>query len=231
MVTVTLFAPGCVKRWVEKFAVIVVGFTTITAVTVTPPETVTLAPVTKLPPVRVTGTGGPPRACEAGEIELKVGGGGLCTVKLTALVVIPPVVTVTLRAPVAAPVAMVNVAVMVVASTTFTLPTVTPEPLTLSVDPRVEKLVPAQRHVDIAAAQADVGSARSSVSVGVPTDVPARDTCDPPIVALPVSVSEPSIVPAAGVGELNTTVIVQLAPAANVALVVQVPPAAPQRDG
>ena len=87
----TFFVPREVKPKVVKFALIVVEFTTVTPVTNTPPETATVATATKLVPVRVTGTGGPPRVCEAGEIELSVGGGGLWTVKGTALVVIPPV--------------------------------------------------------------------------------------------------------------------------------------------
>jgi len=62
-------------------------------------------------------------------------------VNVTALVVVPEVVTVTFRAPSAAFAAMVNVAVISVLLTTAVLLAVTSVPLTLTVAP-VAKLVP-----------------------------------------------------------------------------------------
>ena len=109
-------------------AVIVVEFTTVTPVTITPlPETVTDVPVVvKLVPVNVTGTL-ELRKPLFGDTALRVGGGGAFTVNV--IVLVPPgVVTVTLCAPNAAVVAMLNVAVTVVSLTTVRPLTVTPAP-------------------------------------------------------------------------------------------------------
>ena len=76
----------------------------------------------KFVPVRVTGTLAPWTPL-AGAIAVRVGAAAL-TVKTTGAVVPPVVVTVTLRAPVVAVAAMVNVAVIWVALTTVTLLTV-----------------------------------------------------------------------------------------------------------
>ncbi len=70
----------------------------------------TVAPVTKLVPVRVTGTA-PPVVPLAGLMELSVGAEAL-TVKITDGLVPPEVLTVTLAAPVEALEPIVNVAVI-----------------------------------------------------------------------------------------------------------------------
>src|ERR1019366_313246 len=84
----------------------------------------TVAPATKLVPVRVTGTAAP-GAPYAGVIVLRVGGGGL-TVKTTGALVPALVVTVTFAAPSVALAAMVNVAVICVVLTTVTALTAIP---------------------------------------------------------------------------------------------------------
>src|SRR4029077_9477691 len=99
---------------------------------------------------------------------------------------------------------------------------VTPVPLTLTVDPSSEKLVPVRVTATLLPRRAAAGATEGSG--GGPTELPARDTGEPPIGALALSAREPSIVPPAGAGELNTTVIVPLAPAASV--VGRVPPEA-----
>jgi hypothetical protein len=106
-----------------------------------PPCAATVAGEVKLVPVMVTLTVVPGEAL-LGLIETSVGlaGGGL-TVNDCAPLVPAAVLTVTLRAPVAALEAMVNVAVMVVALTTVIAEAVTPVPLIAMVAPEA-KLVP-----------------------------------------------------------------------------------------
>src|SRR5215831_4451228 len=96
--TVTLAAPRAALAAMVKVAVIWVALATVTALTVMPELLVaTVAPETKLAPVRVTGTAVPVRP-EAGLTEDRVGAGGLM-VKVTAPVVLPRLVTVTLTGP------------------------------------------------------------------------------------------------------------------------------------
>ena len=83
----------------------------MTPLTVTPvPLTATVAPEMKLVPASVTPTA-VPTVPEDGETDVSVGPPAV-TVKGAVPLVPPEVVTVTLRAPVAAPAAMVNVAVI-----------------------------------------------------------------------------------------------------------------------
>ena len=111
VVTVTLRAPKVAAAAMVNVAVIWVALTTATLLTVTPvEETVTVAPEMKFDPVRVTGTVSPWTPFE-GAIAVRPGGAAL-TVKGTAEVVPPAVVTVTLRAPKVAAASMVNVAVI-----------------------------------------------------------------------------------------------------------------------
>jgi len=91
--------------------VIVVLFTTVRPLTVTPvPDTVTAVAPVRLVPVRVTGTLAPCVPIE-GAIVVSV---GPWTVNVTVLVVPPVVVTLTLCVPSVAPAAIVKVAVICV---------------------------------------------------------------------------------------------------------------------
>lgn len=217
--TVTFLVLRLAKPAILKVAVTVVEFTTVMPVTVMPPPlTAMVVPVVvKLLPVSVTANALPPRAWSLGVIDVSVGGGGVVTVKFTVPVVIPPVVTLTaLTAGAVAVAAMVKVAVIDVGLETVTLLTEIPLPAgTFTVDPSVEKLVPV-RVTDTLLPRTPVFGA-IEVSVGGGTDVPLSDTGEPPIAALPVSVNVPSAVPTAGLGAWNTTMIVQLEPAAKVA--------------
>jgi hypothetical protein len=126
---------------------------TLTLLTVTPGLlTFTVAPETKLEPVRVTFTL-VPAVPLLGLIEVSVGADGVggLRVKLTGLLVPPDVFTVTLAEPEAAVAAMRKVAVIWLAFATLTLLTVTPGLLTFTVAPETKlepvrvtfKLVPA----------------------------------------------------------------------------------------
>jgi hypothetical protein len=140
VVTVTSRAPSAVVPPMTKLAVIDVLLTTVTLSTVTPPPlTAMVAPETKFVPVSVTATVAA-RSPLVGLMLVSVGGGGF-TVKVSAPVVPPAVVTVTSRAPVAAPPSIVKVAVIDVSLTTVTSLTVMPVPLTVTVAPET-KLVP-----------------------------------------------------------------------------------------
>src|SRR4029079_14358481 len=75
-------------------------------------------------------------------VNVGAGIGGACTVNVCALLVPPAVVTVTLRAVVAAFAAIVNVTVKLVVLDTFGVPTVIPVPLTATVVPPITKFVP-----------------------------------------------------------------------------------------
>src|SRR5690349_19428384 len=82
VVTVTLAGPGAALAAMVNVAVICAALTTITLLTVTPAlETATVAPETKLAPVRVTGTVAPWLPL-AGLAEVNVGGGGSTTAML-----------------------------------------------------------------------------------------------------------------------------------------------------
>lgn len=87
VVTVTFLEPRPAAVVTEKVALMVVAFTTVKVVTVTPvPATFTAVAPVKLVPVRVTGTlmVVVPRLAEEGEMDASV---GPCTVNVTVLVV------------------------------------------------------------------------------------------------------------------------------------------------
>ena len=111
VVTVTLAVPTAALAAIVKVAVICAEFTTLTLLTVMPGLlTATMAPDTKLEPVRVTGTLLPCTPLE-GVMELNPGGGG-ATVKLAGELAPLEVVTVMPAEPRAALAAMVRVAVI-----------------------------------------------------------------------------------------------------------------------
>ena len=120
VVTVTL--PLMALAPMLKVAVIVVGLTTLTFVTVIPFGAPTVAPAMNPVPVKVTGTDAPCTPLE-GLTEDNVGIGGL-TVNGKPLLLPPAVVTVTLPLMALAP--MLKVAVIVVGLTTLTFVTVIP---------------------------------------------------------------------------------------------------------
>ena len=128
LVTLTALAVSTAVAAIEKFALIVVAFTTVRPLTVMPPPgTVTAVAPVRLVPVRVTGSNKVPRAPDAGESEVRVGVGvGAVTVNVTAPAVPPGVVTLTVLAPVAAAAVIVKVAVTEVPLTTIMLLAVTP---------------------------------------------------------------------------------------------------------
>jgi hypothetical protein len=142
VVTVMLLVPVAAVPEIVNVAVICVAFTTVTPLTVIPLlPGLTVAPLTKFVPVRVTGTAVP---CSPlfGLTDVSVGAGGRFTVNGTPLLVPPAVVTVTLLAPVAAVPEIVNVAVICVPLTTVTLLTVIPLLPGLTVVAPVTKFVP-----------------------------------------------------------------------------------------
>jgi hypothetical protein len=110
VVTVTFTVPNVALAGIVKVAVICVVLATTTLPAVIPPPAFTVAPLTKLLPVRVTGTLVPVTP-ELGATFVSPGEGGLI-VKVTAAVVPPGVVTVTLTGPSAAFPATPNVAVI-----------------------------------------------------------------------------------------------------------------------
>jgi hypothetical protein len=128
VVTVTLRAPVAAFAAIVNVVVIVVPVTLV-APTVTPaPLTwTTVWPGTKSVPVIVTFTA-VPTFPEVGWICVIAG--GAVTVKVAAPLVPLGVVTVTLRAPIAAFTAIVNDVLIDVVPVTFTVPTVTPVPPT-----------------------------------------------------------------------------------------------------
>ena len=131
VVMLTVLAVSAAVAEMVKFAVAVVGLSTVRPLTVTPPPlTVTaLAPV-RFVPVKVTGTT-VPRTPVGGAIEVNVGGAGMTTVKVTALLVPPGAVTVTFRAVPAAVAVIAKVALTWVSPTTVRPLTVTPPPGTV----------------------------------------------------------------------------------------------------
>ena len=102
VVTATVRAPSVAPEARVKFAVMVEAFTTVTRDTLTPvPLTATVAPETKLVPVKVTAAAVPFWPL-VGDMETRDGVAAL-TVKFTVPVVPPEVVTATVRAPRVAP--------------------------------------------------------------------------------------------------------------------------------
>src|SRR2546422_92194 len=96
VVTVTLLALSVAVDVIVKVAVIVVGLTTVTPLTVTPvPGTVTALTSLRFVPVRVTETL-VPRTPVLGAIEVRL---GPPTVNVTGLLIPPGVVTLTFLAP------------------------------------------------------------------------------------------------------------------------------------
>jgi hypothetical protein len=139
-VTVTVSPPVLAFAAIVNVAVICVALTTTTLLTVTPlPLRFTVEPAPKFVPVNVTGTLVP---CTPlfGPTEVSVGAAAF-TVNVTPPLFCPPDVTVTVSPPVGAPAAIWNVAVICVVLTTTTPLTVTPLPLTFTVEP-APKFVP-----------------------------------------------------------------------------------------
>jgi hypothetical protein len=131
-VTVTVLALSVAVAVMTRFAVTVVSFTTERPLTETPvPDTVTAEAVSRLVPVKVTGTV-VPRTPVLGAIEVRVGVGGLTTVNGTVPLVPPGVVTLTFLAVSPAVVAIAKVAVTVVLLTAVTPLTVMPKPDTIT---------------------------------------------------------------------------------------------------
>jgi hypothetical protein len=140
VVTDTLCCPVAAVEAIARVAVTLLLFTTTTLETVTPaPVTPTVAGDTKPVPVSVIGTDVPWDPVE-GLIDVRVGG-DWSTVKPTVPLVPADVVTDTSRLPVAAPAAILRVAVIRVAFTTTTPDAVTPAPLTAKAAP-LTKFVP-----------------------------------------------------------------------------------------
>jgi hypothetical protein len=111
VVTVTVRLPTVAVLAMVKVAVICVELTTATLLTVTPvPETLTVAPETKLVPVKVTETA-VPLAPLVGERDASVGAVEV-TVNVTAPLVPYSVVTLILRDPAVAVEAIVRLAVI-----------------------------------------------------------------------------------------------------------------------
>ena len=131
VVMLTVLAVSAAVVEMVKVAVAVIASPTVRPLTVIPvPETLmALAPL-KLVPVNVTGTA-VPRTPAGGAIEVSVGAGGALTVKVTALLVPPGAVMVTLLGLPPAIALMVKVALTCESLTTVTPLTVTPLPDTL----------------------------------------------------------------------------------------------------
>jgi hypothetical protein len=126
--TVTFLAPSPADVEIAKLAVIVVSLTTVKSLTVNPePLTATLVAPSSPFPVRVTGTFVLRTPLE-GVMEDSV---GARTLKVTPLLLVPSVVTVTVLAETVAVAEIVKVAVTVVEFTTVIPLTVMPVPDTL----------------------------------------------------------------------------------------------------
>jgi hypothetical protein len=135
LVTVTERAPVAAPAAIVNVAVIWVALATFTEETVTPvPETLTVAPVSKLVPVRVT-VRVPPTSSVLGDCAVRVGAAPTVSEPLDVALVPSVLVTVTDRVPMAAPAVTVNVAVICVELVTLTDETVTPVPEALTVAP------------------------------------------------------------------------------------------------
>jgi hypothetical protein len=137
--TVTVLVESVAVAVMLNVAVIVVEFTTVIPLTVTPvPDTVTEVAPPRLVPVRVTGTL-LPRTPVLGAIDVRV---GPWTLNGTFPVVPPGVLTWTLKFPRVAVFDRMKVAVIEVELTTLTPLMVTPLPPADTVVPVVVKLVP-----------------------------------------------------------------------------------------
>jgi hypothetical protein len=171
VVTVTFAGPSPALDPTTRVAVMWPESTTDTALTVTPAfETFTVAPGVKLAPVNVTGTLAP-WAPLLGLIEVSVGCGDWI-VKLTAPLVPPAVVTVTLTGPAIAVAAIVNVTVIWAPLTTVTALAVIPL-LTLTVAP-LTKPVPAKVTLTVAPCRPVFGL--TELSVGADGALIVNDT-------------------------------------------------------
>jgi len=138
VVTVTFLAVSAAVAEIVKVASIVVSFTTVKLVTVTPlpppppPPPDTLTAVAPVRPVPVSTTAWVvPRAPVLGMIEVNPLAAVPVTVKVTALLLPPGAVTVTFLALAVAPAEIVNVAVTEVLLTTVRALTAMPPPDTL----------------------------------------------------------------------------------------------------
>ena len=201
VVTVTEVLPSAAFGATVKFAVICVSLTTVIALTVIPVLTdlTDVAPVNPLP-LMVTASEFP-RWAEFGLIEEIA---GPTTMNVSALLVPPGVVTVTLLAPEGAVSALVKVAVMVVELTMVTALMVIPEFATATVVPVVVKFVPV-RVTDVEAPRvSEVGLMEVSVGGGG---------------ALTVNVTALLIPPGAVTVILACPTAVVVAPMANVAVI------------
>jgi hypothetical protein len=153
--------------------------TILPTATVTPvPDTFTAVAPVRLVPVRVTGTflkvttpkgPGAGRVAEVGVIEASVGVGVAAGFTVNVLVSLIPlgVVTLTVRAPVAAPAVIVQVAWTVVAVGVPVITQVTPVPLTVTAVAPV-RLVPVRVTAGAVPCVPDVGAIEVSVGI-VPT--------------------------------------------------------------
>src|ERR1041384_3373266 len=94
VVTVTLLVPSVALAAIANVALICVALLILTLLTVMPVPAFTVAPLTKLEPVRITGTLAPTMP-PVGLIPVSVGAGGLM-VKVTGALVPLELVTVTL---------------------------------------------------------------------------------------------------------------------------------------
>jgi hypothetical protein len=145
VVTVTLRTVAAAFAAIVNVTVKLVVLATLGVPTAMPvPLRFTLvAPITKFVPVNVTSTTFPATP-KFGCTFVNVGccADGACTVNVCALLVPPNVVTVTLRAVVAAFAAIVNVTVKLVVLVTFGVPTVMPAPLTFTLVAPITKFVP-----------------------------------------------------------------------------------------
>lgn len=212
---------------IVKVALSVVEFTSVTPLTVIPvPDTFIVFPPgnVKLVPVSVTATLVElPVECVADVGEIAVSVGAVTATILNAFdnVTLPPgVVTVTLLAPSAAPVAIVKFAVIVVEFTTVTPLTLTLVPDMVTEVPLVVKLVPVRVTATLVPCAPDVGAMELSVGAGGLTIVNVTALLVPPgvvtvtflVPGIIEAVAEISKVAATCV-ELNTVTPVMVTPA------------------
>jgi hypothetical protein len=192
--TVTLRTVVAAAELIVNVAVKDVEFKTLTALPVTPvPLTVTVvAPEMKLVPVKVT-VGEKPAMLEFGDTLVSVGAGGR-TVNVCALLVPPAVVTVTLRAVVAAAESIMNVAVKDVPLETLTVFPVTPVPLIVTVVAPMMKLVP----VKVTPGAAPTTPVFGETALRVGGAGRTVNVCEPLVPAAVVTVTPRAVVAAAG---------------------------------
>jgi hypothetical protein len=159
--------------------------------TVTPELlTATVAPDRKLEPVSVTGILAP-SAPLAGLIELIAGPGGVM-VKVVAALMPPGVATVTAAGPSGVVAAIVRVAVICVALTTFTLLTTREELLTFTLGPST-KLVPVRVIVTAAFWAPLEGLTDVSVGAGGTTENDAAAVVPPAVVTVTFAVPNAAV--------------------------------------